>query len=59
MDGISDSDFVVESDPTIPLKTMILKNVIINIHIKNTKAFSMIALNMENIITPVQIINGA
>jgi hypothetical protein len=42
----------------IPLNAIILKKVITNIHIKNTNAFSIVAVNIENTTTLTQIIKG-
>jgi hypothetical protein len=41
-----------------PLNTIILINVIINIHTKNTIAFSIVAVNIEKVIILTQIIIG-
>jgi hypothetical protein len=42
----------------MPLKTIILINVMINIHTKKTNAFSIEAVNIENTIILTQIIIG-
>jgi hypothetical protein len=42
----------------IPLKKIILKNVIIKIHIKKNNDLIMVDVNIENTITLTHIING-